>query len=308
MLRTLRSQVQGFGPRRGDSAQSGRTACCRPSLAARRAGDAAGRTGFTLVEVLVVIGIIALLVAILMPALVRARRAANSIACASNMRQVYMMLVMYSDLYRGTLPLVTRPSGAPATWPNHWMEYLEESRVIPSQGNVSITPEHNNASLGANARLYCPEFRSRISFTGVVSDNYSYAIIQGQGNLTGGIPFVTFGGRSGGNISTVIFNKFPIANAVRKLALIENASYRSGTDNSWYDSWNQYIHGGRANYCWADGHVTSENSRMLSIPYGPSSSWKPVPAVEGKGVFLRPSNWTDPGDGSPEIRDLAAMQ
>jgi len=61
------------------------------------------RKGFTLVELLVVIGIIALLMGMLLPSLSRAQAYARKIACASNMRQVYIELQLYADANRGWL-------------------------------------------------------------------------------------------------------------------------------------------------------------------------------------------------------------
>jgi prepilin-type processing-associated H-X9-DG protein/prepilin-type N-terminal cleavage/methylation domain-containing protein len=62
------------------------------------------RSAFTLVELLVVIGIIALLISILLPALNKARDKARAVQCMSNMRQLYLFSAMFAQDNKGHLP------------------------------------------------------------------------------------------------------------------------------------------------------------------------------------------------------------
>jgi len=104
----------------------------------------AGQKGFTLVELLVVIGIIAILIAMLLPALNRARDQAATIQCMSNMRQLAMMMQQYAGDNQQFLPFGSWDSsdsdanavnGRGTRQSQTWSQYVDASMPVTSQWN-----------------------------------------------------------------------------------------------------------------------------------------------------------------------------
>ena len=105
---------------------------------------------FTLVELLVVIGIIAVLISILLPALGRARQAASAIKCGSNLRQIATGALMYINDNDGKMvPYVT---GGNQYWPLLITPYLKDRDVwkCPSFPRDTGLPTPNASHYGIN--------------------------------------------------------------------------------------------------------------------------------------------------------------
>ena len=127
------------------------------------------KAAFTLIELLVVISIIALLIALLLPALARAKLLAERINCASNLRQLGIALHEYSNEYRGQYPADATlywPMGAyggagnPYNSPAYGLELLYYSAQAPGYGVPTTTnfqPGVLKPTLGGTMLLYSPE-------------------------------------------------------------------------------------------------------------------------------------------------------
>src|SRR5947207_987306 len=77
-----------------------------------RTSRSARQRGFTLVELLIVIGLIALLISLLIPALSRAREQSNRAKCLGNLRTIGQAMFLYASTYKDRLPNCNPPGVA----------------------------------------------------------------------------------------------------------------------------------------------------------------------------------------------------
>jgi prepilin-type processing-associated H-X9-DG protein/prepilin-type N-terminal cleavage/methylation domain-containing protein len=257
-------------------------------------------SGFSLVELLVVIGIIAVLIAMLMPALSTAREQANRIKCASNMRQIGMNMQLYLSQYNGWMPPQTDSIV-------HFADAVPEFDSLAAIPNPPAASIVNSASAAAQLNtnppslLYCPD-----------------ALVAVAGSQTPTIDSDTSYMPNAAVMATQITN---ITHSSQIIALTEymyhtsylwqrpeaNDNGASGSGYTWkqinndiYFEWhyapggieeygNNHQNGG--NYCYVDGHVEYRQYKgVQSGDYGlqPNQTWSTTnfPNPDGGG------NWT----------------
>lgn len=144
------------------------------------------RPGFTLVELLVVIGIIALLISILLPVLGRAREAANRIKCSSNQRSILQAAFIRTAELGKNAPLFPNSSGANDTLGHIVPKYIKDPNIGICPGtrngirpNVLVSAAISNAEYGGFPIL---EDIHRVASSAGDDSGHSYEIFNSYSN------------------------------------------------------------------------------------------------------------------------------
>ena len=218
-----------------------------------------GRKGFTLIELLVVIAIIAILAAMLLPALAKAKARAKAIQCVSNEKQIALGYLLYADDSNNYLPVAGQNTGGATVLPTEW--YLEISpylarastnnATINTAGTVVTCPSANLALL---YRMASTASDPNTNGIGGYGHNYPYL------GYYDGYVIPKYGRKKLTDLTNptdTIFNSDTTDPLPGDTAIIEfygysyAPSYLAGRLPN-----HTYIrHGLGANYAWADGHV-----------------------------------------------------
>lgn len=120
------------------------------------------RAGFTLIEMLVVIAIISMMMGLLLPAVQKAREAANRMSCSNNLKQLTLALHHYHVTFEQLPPFAVTEAGA--TWAVLLLPYIEQDNLY-RQWDLSrrYYDQNDTARLGTSKIFFCPTRRTPLT-------------------------------------------------------------------------------------------------------------------------------------------------